>query len=213
MSEKDYILNQDTARNFSNERAFLDDPHSVFSSWYHAATESDENFPNGMVLSTVDQHNHPCSRVVLMKCFSAEEICFFTNYQSDKGLQLEHNPNVSLVFWWKNLMRQVRICGQAKKMTTEQSEHYFATRTRRSQIGAIVSPQSREIAARDELEEKVATYEQEYAGKELCCPEHWGGYSVKFNSFEFWQSGEHRLHDRVVYQLQNGQWDKKYLAP
>lgn len=213
MSEKNYIASPDYFTDSLCDQQFSDDPNNVFSAWYQAATESTEVLPNGMVLSTVDQHHCPQSRVVLMKYFSADELCFFSNYQSHKGLQLESNPNVSLVFWWKNLYRQVRLCGQAKKMTQAQSEDYFMTRDRQSQIGAIVSPQSCEIASRDALESKIQAYEKTHADETLCCPKHWGGYSVKINRFEFWQAGNHRLHDRIEYQLQNDRWLKRRLAP
>lgn len=213
MNEKSYIENKDVTINHDNEWELPDDPVQAFSKWYRAATENDEILPNGMTLSTVDNNHFPDSRIVLMKSFSAEGINFFTNFESDKGRQLANNPNVSLVFWWKSIMRQVRIRGQVNKMTREESEHYFATRPRHSQVGAILSPQSREIASRDELANTVAAYEQAHAGEDLVCPEYWGGYTVKYDSFEFWQSRDHRLHDRVLYYLQNGQWHQKYLAP
>lgn len=213
MSKIDYLQSPFYFTNPLDTDAMSDDPVEEFECWYRTAEQIGEQLPNGMVLSTVTEQNQPDSRVVLMKHFSSAGVLFFTNYNSQKGQQLTHNANVSLLFWWKKCYRQVRIKGQAKKLTADQSKDYFSTRDRQSQIGAIVSPQSQSIESRVALENRIEKFAQEFHDTPLQCPDYWGGYCVEFNGFEFWHAGEHRLHDRVVYTLQNGSWRKQRLAP
>jgi len=188
------------------------DPLKQFSKWFEEAVNSGLDEPNAMLLSTV--HNaKPSSRIVLLKDLS-EGFLFFTNYNSKKGKDIEINPQVALTFFWKELERQVRIEGIIEKTTESESDEYFATRPRGSQIGAWVSNQSEVIESREVIEQKTKKYEEQFEGIIIQRPPHWGGYRVVPEYIEFWQGRPSRLHDRLAFK-KNGDnsWKIERLAP
>ena len=190
------------------------DPLALFDAWLEQAIETCPDDPTGMLISTVDQDNKPHCRTVLLKQREASSFTFFTNYDSDKGQDIAHNPNVSLTFFWTPLSRQVRIEGVATKVDRSVSEAYFATRPKGSQIAASISRQSQVISSREVLSDEFAALEQQYQDKDVPCPENWGGYAVKATSIEFWQGRPSRLHDRIVFNLDdNGNWVAVRKAP
>jgi pyridoxamine 5'-phosphate oxidase len=167
-----------------------------------------------MTLATATTDGRPSARIVLMKGFSDEGFDFYTNYLSRKGKEIAKNPLGALIFYWAELERQVRIEGTIEKMTKEQSERYFKTRPRASQMGAVASPQSQEIPGRDVLETNWAALETEFEGKDIPKPASWGGYILKPRVIEFWQGRRSRLHDRILYKkVDNKSWKKVRLAP
>ncbi len=185
----------------------LNDPFKLFERWFDEAKASEPFEVNAMILSTVDAEYHPHTRVVLLKSFSPEGFVFFTNYLSAKGKQIENNPNVSLLFFWQSLQRQVRICGIAKKTTQQQSDDYFNSRPLDSQRAAVVSKQSQILSSRTKLIREFNKV------KNPVRPEHWGGYIIEPNYFEFWQGMPSRLHDRLVYTKHNKEWTYMRLYP
>ena len=165
-------------------------------------------------MSTVNANGTPSSRVVLLKGFTPEGFVFFTNYESNKGKEIEANPNVAMNFFWKELERQVRITGTIQKVSTDESEKYFHSRPIGSQVGAWTSPQSKVIPNRAYLEDLMAFNLEKYKEGNVPLPPHWGGYIVHPTSIEFWQGRSSRLHDRLHYTLQeNHSWTKERLAP
>lgn len=186
------------------------DPFEQFKLWFDQALTSQEPEPNAMTLSTVSPDGQPSARTVLLKGIEPKGFVLYTNYLSHKGRDIECNPKVALLFFWPTLERQVRIQGWAEKTSREQSESYFYSRPRASQIGAAISPQSKAITSRAVLE-KAQTEMENLA--EIPCPEHWGGYLIHPQSFEFWQGRPGRLHDRIKYTRQGDQWMTERLAP
>ena len=167
-----------------------------------------------MTLATADSLNRPHARIVLLKGLDGRGFVFFTNYDSGKGLEILSNPNVALVFFWKELERQVRIEGAVEKVTANESDQYFQSRPVGSRIGAWASPQSKEIAARDIIESNYARYQEKFSNIEIPRPPNWGGYRVVPNSIEFWQGRPSRMHDRILFTKNNNEiWDKSRLAP
>lgn len=190
------------------------DPLALFDAWLGQAIETCPDDPTGMLLSTVDANHKPHCRTVLLKQRDGSTFTFFTNYDSDKGQDIANNPNVSLTFFWAPLSRQVRIEGVAKKVSREVSEAYFATRPKGSQIAASVSRQSQVVASRDVLSTEFAELEQQYQDRQVPCPDNWGGYAVAATSIEFWQGRPSRLHDRIVFTLDDqGAWQAVRKAP
>lgn len=191
------------------------DPMALFQTWFDEleASKGVEE-PNAMTVSTIGLDGFPKSRVVLLKKFSEEGFVFYSNYESEKGQAIAGNPRICISFFWPNLERQVIIKGMAKKLPAPESDDYFNSRPEGSQLGALVSDQSRVIPSRDFLENKLAELEEEYKDKEIERPNHWGGYLVKPESIEFWQGRPNRLHDRILYTLQkNADWKLERLAP
>jgi pyridoxamine 5'-phosphate oxidase len=189
------------------------DPIDQFSVWFSQATELGLHEPNAMTLATVDADGMPFQRTVLLKQVDASGFVFFSNYRSRKGRQLEGNPQASILFPWVVLERQVTIQGHVEKISTDESEKYFHTRPRESQIGAWVSHQSQVIPSREFLIQKLGELESQFSGKEIPLPPYWGGYRVKPVTIEFWQGGPARLHDRFFYRLENGCWQLDRLSP
>lgn len=188
-------------------------PFVQFECWFAEILTSEKSDPTAMVLSTVDQSGHPDSRVVLLKEIHENTFIFYTNYQSTKSIQMTANPYVALNFYWPETARQVRIRGHVRQTSIEQSDKYFLSRPKSSQLGAIVSPQSREISSRAELERAFKALIEKHQQELVMRPEHWGGYAVTPYDIEFWQGRDNRLHDRIHYYLQNGQWLHRRLAP
>jgi len=192
------------------------DPMVQFQKWFHESLQPDlpDWFEvNAMTLSTSDQYGRVSSRVVLLKGIDDGRLLFFTNYDSDKGQQIAENPHVSLCFFWPHLQRQVRIEGSVHRTSRERSEHYFHSRPRDSQVGALVSQQSSVVASRDILEARRQEVEAEHGDDEIPCPENWGGYQVEPERFEFWQGRSGRLHDRILYERDGEQWKCSRLSP
>ncbi len=190
-------------------------PFDQFKKWFDEALNSELLEPNAMVLSTVSGNEQPAARVVLLKGYDEKGLVFFTNYGSSKAKNMAANPKVCLLFDWSELERQVRIEGIAEKIPFEESEAYFQSRPRGSQIGAWASPQSQVIGSRQVIEQKVADLLEKYQDQEvLPCPPHWGGYIVKPTLLEFWQGRPNRLHDRILYtKLEEANWRIERLAP
>lgn len=188
-------------------------PIEQFTKWWDDASKSEIEEANAMTLATADENAMPSARIVLLKDFSEKGFVFFTNYDSHKGKELEKNPNACLVFFWKELERQIRISGKAEKVSAAASDEYFASRPEGSRIGAWASPQSNVIASRKTIEDSSVKYQQEFAGN-IPRPPHWGGYIVIPAVIEFWQGRPNRLHDRIQYTLQkDGAWKIERLAP
>ena len=189
------------------------DPVLQFEQWFNEAITADVREPNAMTLATVDESHTPSARIVLLKGIEDGTFWFFTNYNSAKGKAMADNPKVSLLFFWAELQRQVRIDGVVSKLSPEQSDAYFNSRPRGSRIGAMASPQSERIDNRQVLEDRVSELESTYAEGEIPRPIHWGGYQVVPSTIEFWQGRTSRLHDRLRYTKANDEWKIDRLAP
>jgi len=184
-------------------------PYELFKSWFQKASEDNNPEPNAMTISTFSD-SYPESRMVLLKEFNGNQFVFYTNYNSQKGKNIDANPNVSLLFFWPYSQRQIRIKGIASKTPRDKAIEYFNTRPIESRISAISSPQSSRISRTDLVEKTI----QIANSNELNCPEHWGGYGVEAMEIEFWQGQPGRLHDRIVYKKTNdNQWEIYRLAP
>ncbi|SDR85554.1 Pyridoxamine 5'-phosphate oxidase [Friedmanniella luteola] len=198
------------------ESAVPASPFPLFARWLEAAFQAKEDGllpePTAMVVATADG-GRPSARTVLLKEFDADGFVFFTNYTSRKGGELAAQPAVALHFGWYPLQRQVRVEGTATRVPRAASEAYFATRPRGSQLGAWASPQSSEVASREELNASYAAAEQRFAGGDVPCPEHWGGFRVVPAVVEFWQGQPSRMHDRLAYRRTGDAWDLVRLAP
>jgi len=190
-----------------------DKPMVLFKKWLKEALESDVLEPNAMVISTIDENDYPNSRTVLLKGVQGDRIRFFTNYESTKGKELARDGHISVVFWWGELERQVRIRGVAEKISVKESRDYFESRPRDSQIGAWASPQSDEISGRIVLEKRFNEIKEKFEGKEISKPPFWGGFDIEIGEIEFWQGRPGRLHDRIKYRKENSNWERKRLAP
>lgn len=188
-------------------------PSDLFDKWFLEASAANIIEPNAMALATCANSGAPSVRFVLAKGFSEEGICFYTNYESRKGLELEQNPKASVAFYWDVLERQVRIEGVVEKTTAELSDNYFNNRPFEAQLGAIVSKQSEVLTSREVIEEEFAKKKIELDNIKLERPDNWGGYILKPNVFEFWQGRIGRLHDRIRYQLVGGNWEIARLYP
>tara|TARA_R110001599_G_scaffold1889_4_gene9690 strand:- start:112345 stop:112989 length:645 start_codon:yes stop_codon:yes gene_type:complete len=206
-------LREDYSLSTLDENDVHADPIEQFKIWLDESLKAMLPEPNAMTLSTVDSDQKPHSRIVLLKGIEKNGFIFYTNYKSDKGRDIESNPNVSICFLWKELERQVRIEGVAKKISSEASEEYFVSRPVKSQIGALASEQSSVIENRAILEEKFEALTKLYSTGHVPMPDHWGGYVVEPNSIEFWQGRRSRLHDRIKYEKDKKNWIIKRLAP
>ena len=207
-------IREDYSKGSLSENDTLANPFEQFELWFNQAIASQVLEPNAMVLSTINKDGYPSSRVVLLKDLKADSLSFFTNYTSQKGRDIAEYDKVSLLFFWGELQRQVRIEGRVTYLSPEDSDEYFASRPRGSQIGAWSSPQSAVIADRSILEERVSDKEKQFGDVEaIPRPSFWGGYAVLPVRFEFWQGRSSRLHDRIIYTLSNSEWIKTRLAP
>ena len=190
------------------------DPIKQFQSWLNDAVAAQLPLPEAMTLATASPDGRPSARMVLLKQVDQDGFVFFTNYRSAKARQLDVNPYASLVFYWAQLERQVRVEGSVVRTSDEESREYFRTRPRESQIGAWASAQSETISGRDVLEERARALETLYLDRDVDWPEHWGGYRLKPERIEFWKGRVGRLHDRILYQHQSGGvWIITRLAP
>ena len=197
-----------------SEEAAADDPFRQFDRWWSEALHSGIEEVNAMVLSTVASSGMPSSRTVLLKGYDGGGFVFYTNYESNKGRELERHPFASLLFFWKELERQVRIEGGCKRVSEAESDAYFASRPEGSRIGAWASPQSRVIPSREYLDEQSELMRRRFPEDAIPRPPHWGGYRVVPVMVEFWQGRPDRLHDRMRYERSaNGTWQRNRLAP
>ena len=190
------------------------DPLGFFKKWFLEASKHPKiDEANAMSLVTLGLDNFPKSRIVLLKALTKEGFVFYTNYQSEKGLSISNHPKVGLSFYWPSLERQVIINGYAEKISSEISDVYFKSRPKGSQLGAIVSDQSKVITNRNIIENKLKALEIQYENKEIQRPDHWGGYLVIPKIIEFWQGRPNRLHDRIRCQIQKEFWNLERLSP
>lgn len=205
---KDYML-----KSFDEKDAKAD-PFDQFDIWWQDAINSNIDEVNALNLCTVDASGKPSGRIVLLKGYDRDGFVFFTNYQSLKGQELLANPQACMIFFWKELERQVRIDGRIEKVTDKENDTYFFSRPEGSQVGAWSSPQSSVIESRQVIENNVKHYQQVFSNQPITRPPHWGGYRVIPYQVEFWQGRASRLHDRLQYRLtEDGNWHLVRLAP
>ena len=194
------------------EKNLPKDPFDLFDNWFEDLEKfGNERENNAMSLSTVNDKNVPTTRVVLLKQFSKNGFVFYTNYDSRKGKHIDNNPNVCISFYWPSMERQVIINGKVSKISAIESDKYFNSRPKSSQLGAIISNQSEIIPSRKYLEEKLSKFN--ISNNNLKRPSNWGGYILKPELFEFWQGRDSRLHDRIIFSKSKTNWDQKRLSP
>ncbi len=190
-----------------------DNPVTQFRDWFALTEDAGLVDRTAMTLSSVDARGRPSARIVLLKEIRDEGLVFYTNYESRKGRELIHNPYCALVFWWDRLGQQVRLEGEARKLPAADSDAYFASRPRDSQLGAWASPQSQVVESRAFLEQRMARMEREYQDRAVPRPPHWGGFCVVPHRVEFWLSRGARMHDRFSYERRGERWRIQRLAP
>jgi pyridoxamine 5'-phosphate oxidase len=194
------------------EKKLPKDPFDLFDNWFEDLEKfGNERENNAMSLTTVNDKNVPTTRVVLLKQFSKNGFVFYTNYDSRKGKHIDNNPNVCISFYWPSMERQVIINGKVSKISAIESDKYFNSRPKSSQLGAIISNQSEIIPSRKFLEEKLSKFN--ISNNNLNRPSNWGGYILKPELFEFWQGRDSRLHDRIIFSKSKTKWDQKRLSP
>ncbi len=197
-----------------DERYVDPNPLVLFKRWFDAAIASGSRLPDAMTLATASKDGRPSARMVLLKQADDEGFVFYTNYNSRKGRELEDNPRAALVLYWVQLDRQIRVEGTVERVSPSESDAYFETRPRESQLGAIASPQSEIVESRAVLEEGFRELEKLYRDRSVERPAHWGGYRLRPERIEFWQNRSGRLHDRIVYKRRvDSGWDFLRLAP
>lgn len=206
-------LRREYKLNKLSEETVHKNPIKQFEIWFDDVIKVDLYQQNAMILSTASKKNLPTARVVLLKGYGNLGFKFFTNYTSSKGKDLKQNINASLLFYWAELERQVRIEGKIKKLSRSESQKYFDSRPYESRIAAWASNQSRIIPDRDYLETRYKMFEEKFSGKKIPLPPNWGGYILVPTYFEFWQGRENRLHDRICFKKQKGKWKIFRLAP
>jgi pyridoxamine 5'-phosphate oxidase len=193
----------------------LDDPIKLFEIWMEKATQTEPNDPNAVALATSNKNNVPSVRMVLLKDFNKDGFVFYTNLNSRKGNELKENPNASLCFHWKSLLRQVRITGTVSLVSDDVADEYYSSRAYESRIGAWASNQSQKLENRDELINSIKEYKNKYSDeKKVPRPKHWSGWNLNPQNVEFWLDGKDRIHERLLYtKSQNGLWNKSLLSP
>lgn len=207
-------LRREYTRSGLSEEDAHPDPVEQFRLWFDEALSAGLQEPNAMTLATADASGNPSARIVLLKGYDGHGYTFYTSYTGRKASELEENPRASLVFYWGELERQVRVEGEVSRLSAEESDAYFDSRPRGSRLGAHVSEQSRPIESRAALEERLRKLEEEHAGDEIPRPEGWGGYRLAPRKVEFWQGRESRLHDRLLYTPDgSGGWRITRLQP
>jgi pyridoxamine 5'-phosphate oxidase len=195
------------------EKSVENDPLAQFARWYGEAQVTEKPLPDAVALATATPAGHPSLRMVLLKGFDAHGFVFYTNFRSRKGRELARNPRAALLFYWGEIGRQVRIDGRVEKLMARESDEYFDTRPRGSQLSAWASPQSALVAGRGPLERRFAAFARKYPDA-VPRPPQWGGYRLVPEAFEFWQGREDRLHDRILYRrVRGGRWRIERLAP
>jgi pyridoxamine-phosphate oxidase len=202
-----------THKNDFSEKSIDPNPFTQFKTWYEEHLHSGIEIPDSMTLATASADGHVSARTVLLKDYNDNGFVFFTNYKSKKGIQLSSNPRAALLFYWVKSGRQIRIEGYTEKIPEKESESYFRTRPRESQLSALTSEQSSVVPDRKYLDDLYVTNNNKFAGKAVVKPFHWGGYRLIPEWFEFWQNGEFRLHDRLTYLKRKDLWIIERLAP
>jgi len=193
----------------------IDDPFELFEKWYVEAKKKEINDPNALALGTASKEGIPSVRMVLLKGFDKNGFVFYTNLNSQKGNELKENPNASMCFHWKSLLRQIRISGTLKQVDDKTADNYYNTRGYESRIGAWASKQSSVLKNRDELINSLEKFKKKYNDKDnVPRPNHWSGWNLKPSSIEFWLDGDNRIHERLKYSLnENNNWIKNLLSP
>lgn len=196
-----------------SEQDLTDDPMELFEKWLKETIDANVYDPNAMVISTADSDANVHSRIVLLKNYDKNSLVFYTNLGSRKAKDIEQNPKVSALFPWYFLERQVIFTGSCSRLSLSEVVHYFHSRPRDSQLGAWASAQSSKISARSVLEAKFFELKEKFKNKEVPLPSFWGGYRIKFDTVEFWQGRENRLHDRFMYVREDNGWQVDRLSP
>ncbi|MBK9331952.1 MAG: pyridoxamine 5'-phosphate oxidase [Ignavibacteria bacterium] len=196
-----------------SEETISNSPFEQFETWFSEAQKLDEMEANTMYLATCSADGHPNVRTVLLKEYSSNGFIFYTNYKSRKGKELDENPNATLLFYWKELERQVRIEGITEKVSMEESENYFKSRPFESRVAAVVSEQSKVISSREVLNKKFEELKIKFADGNVPKPDSWGGYILRPSMIEFWQGRESRLHDRILFTKKGNEWITERLSP
>ncbi len=193
----------------------IDDPIELFEKWFEEAKKKEINDPNALALGTVSKKGIPSVRMVLLKDFNKDGFIFYTNLDSQKGKEIKDNPNASMCFHWKSLLRQIRIVGTLTQVEDKIADEYYNTRAYESRIGAWASKQSTILKSRDELLNRLDDFKKKYSDKnKVPRPKYWSGWNLKPSSIEFWLDGENRIHERLKYTLeQNNIWTKNLLSP
>jgi pyridoxamine 5'-phosphate oxidase len=204
---RDYLLTE------LNESTVFNDPFKQFSKWMDELLKSKTIDPSAMILATANKDGIPGVRVVLLKGYDKEGFTFYTNFESSKGRDLIENPNASILFFWREFERQIRISGKVKKVSKEESEEYFHSRPYESQLAAWASNQSEVIPDRNFLDKKYEEMKVKFNNGVVPLPPHWGGFKLVADSFEFWQGRDNRLHDRISYIKEGSDWKIVRLAP
>ncbi|NIM51057.1 MAG: pyridoxamine 5'-phosphate oxidase [Gemmatimonadales bacterium] len=207
-----YTLGKGLVRGLSEQTAG-DDPIALFAEWFEDVRRSGVLLPDSMTLATCTKDGLPSARMMLLKAFDERGFVFYTNYDSRKCEELLENPVAALVFHWPFLQRQVRVEGSVERISTEESSAYFQTRPRGSQLGAWASKQSAVLGSRRELERRFKQHDRQFRGSDVPLPPFWGGFRVAPHLIEFWQGRLNRLHDRLCYTLQEGEWTRTRLYP
>ena len=193
----------------------LDDPFELFEEWFEVAKKKEINDPNALALGTASKDGVPSVRMVLLKGFDKDGFIFYTNLKSQKSKELKENPNATMCFHWKSLLRQIRIVGKLNQVDDKIADDYFSTRAYESRIGAWASKQSSILKSRDELLNNLENFKKKYSDKDkVPRPDHWSGWNLKPSSIEFWLDGDNRIHERLKYTLDNNNnWEKSLLSP
>ena len=193
----------------------LDDPFELFEEWFEVAKKKEINDPNALALGTASKDGVPSVRMVLLKGFDKDGFIFYTNLKSQKSKELKENPNATMCFHWKSLLRQIRIVGKLNQVDDRTADDYYSTRAYESRIGAWASKQSSILKSRDELLNNLENFKKKYSDKDnVPRPDHWSGWNLKPSSIEFWLDGDNRIHERLKYTLDNNNnWEKSLLSP
>ena len=192
----------------------LDNPILLFTKWYNEAKKTEINDPNALALGTINEKGYPNVRMVLLKDYGEDGFVFYTNFNSNKGNSIKQNPNISMCFHWKSLLRQIRIVGTAEKVSDEEADNYYKSRSYGSRIGAWASNQSSEISNRKELTDSIKNFKSKYPEQNnVPRPKHWSGWRLKPRSIEFWLDGEFRIHERLKYIKEKKDWKTILLSP
>jgi pyridoxamine 5'-phosphate oxidase len=193
----------------------IDDPFELFEEWFEVAKKKEINDPNALALGTASKDGVPSVRMVLLKGFDKDGFIFYTNLKSQKSKELKENPNATMCFHWKSLLRQIRIVGKLNQVDDKTADDYYSTRAYESRIGAWASKQSSILKSRDELLNNLENFKKKYSDKDnVPRPDHWSGWNLKPSSIEFWLDGDNRIHERLKYTLDNNNnWEKSLLSP
>jgi pyridoxamine 5'-phosphate oxidase len=206
-------LRHDFTKKKLDENDVNNNPILQFEKWFKEAVDAQVNEPNAMTVCSATTEGKPSARILLLRSFTENGFVYYTNYASRKGIEIAANPNCSLLFFWPELERQIRIEGEVEKQTTEESDLYFNSRPRESKLGAWASEQSRVIINREVLNKKYEKLSKKYPDENVPRPPYWGGYILKPLSIEFWQGRPNRLHDRILYTKENNNWKIERLSP